>query len=149
LLPDGVVGPVTWNALGVSNEANLLNSFDYIVASLGSIGAQSAAMARYAPITNEAAKPVKQLKTSLKGLRFFYAREAQKDKSNRLHFPKMGSGVTLGPGYDMKERSETEVVRDLINIKVPAGVAKKVAKGAGLSGIEAIMENYTSYNQML
>jgi hypothetical protein len=57
--------------------------------------------------------------------------------SNYLHWPDGGSGVTLGPGYDMKEKSETEVVRDLMKMGLIADQAKKIAKGAGLSGIKA------------
>ncbi|OCG56623.1 hypothetical protein A9G36_02795 [Gilliamella sp. Choc6-1] len=44
-----------------------------------------------------------KLKTSQAGLNFIYLAEARKNVSNKLHWPGQGSGITLGPGYDMKE----------------------------------------------
>lgn len=141
LLADGIVGPNTWHALGLTdnNKPNVkpINSLDSLIASLGFLGTSSAVNACFAPKTIDVAKPVSQLKTSLKGLQFLYTREAWKDKSNRLHWPKGGSGVTLGPGYDMKERNETEIIHDMLSIKLDAATAKSIAKGAGLRGAEA------------
>ncbi|KQT32462.1 hypothetical protein ASG29_11835 [Sphingomonas sp. Leaf412] len=74
---------------------------------------------------------------SEKGKDFLYDHEAQAGVSNRLHWPKGASGVTLGPGYDMKGKSEGQVIRDLTAIGVDVDTAAKVAKGAGLSGADA------------
>jgi hypothetical protein len=52
----------------------------------------------------------------------------------RPHCPGNVSGVTIGPGYDMKARSVTEVDADLRAAGVPAEVATKLAGGAGKSG---------------
>jgi GH24 family phage-related lysozyme (muramidase) len=71
------------------------------------------------------------------GLRFIYRREAQVNVSDRLHWPGGSSGVTLGPGYDMKARSEAEVQSDLVAIGVPLDVAKIIAGAAGLDHTSA------------
>ena len=77
------------------------------------------------------------LKTSEKGLQFIYTREAWSGRSNILHWPGGGSGVTLGPGYDMKERTEESIAKDMQAIGQSADIAKKIAKGAGLKGDDA------------
>jgi len=77
------------------------------------------------------------LKISQAGLDFIWSEEFVEGISERLHWPKGASGVTLGAGYDMKERSEDEVASDLTGIGVSADVAKKVSKGAGLAGQDA------------
>lgn len=141
LLADGVVGANTWRALSDAASTKLvekpINSSDNLVASLGSVGVLSAAIASAAPTSSEVAKPVSHLKTSVKGLQFLYSREAWKGVSNRLHWPGGASGVTLGPGYDMKERSEAAIAQDMIKIGVSADTAKSIAKAAGLSGLKA------------
>ena len=72
------------------------------------------------------------------GYEYIYAREAQQGVSNKLHLPPgAGSGITLGPGYDMGGRTESEVTSDLTAIGVDEEVAKKVAKGAGKKGADA------------
>lgn len=81
------------------------------------------------------------------GVRFLFRLEAQDGVSNRLHWPKGASGVTLGPGYDMKGRTPEAVTSDLISIGVSEATAKKVAKGAGLSGAEA--QRFCSDNRSL
>lgn len=151
LLADGVVGANTWGALGVTDDAKPdvkpVNSLDRLVASLGFIGAYSAAVASNAPNTNVAAKPVSQLSTSEKGLQFIYTREAQKNVSNHLHWPRNASGATIGPGYDMKARSAADITRDMISIGVTMETAKNIAKAAGLRGVEA--EKFCKTNRSL
>jgi len=141
LLSDGIVGPNTWFALGVVDSAKPnvtpVNSLPGLLSSLGSAGAVVSSIAKNAPVSREEAKPVGQLSTSTKGLQFIYTREAWKNKSNRLHWPGGSSGVTLGPGYDMKERTESEIARDMMKLSIHADLAKKIAKGAGLKGTEA------------
>jgi LysM repeat protein len=100
-----------------------------------SAGASVAAEARVAAQGGQAAPSTGGL--SEQGKDFLYDHEAQAGVSNRLHWPKGASGVTLGPGYDMKGKSEAQVTRDLTAIGVDADTAAKVAKGAGLSGSEA------------
>ncbi|HVE82045.1 MAG TPA: glycoside hydrolase family protein [Myxococcales bacterium] len=78
-----------------------------------------------------------KLSLSDRGLDFLYRREALPGVSNRLHWPGGASGVTLGPGYDMKVRTKAEVEADLKAIGVPDGTASKAAGGAGKSGTGA------------
>jgi GH24 family phage-related lysozyme (muramidase) len=64
-------------------------------------------------------------------IELIYRFEAQKGVSNRLHWPGGSSGVTLGPGYDLRHRRKEEVTADLKAIGVSDDVAKKVAEGCG------------------
>jgi len=71
------------------------------------------------------------------GLRAIHAREAVPGVSNRLHWPEGASGVTLGAGYDLKNRSRDEIVRDLTAIGIDRTTAQAVSAGAGLVGAQA------------
>ncbi|OCG16461.1 hypothetical protein A9G24_04170 [Gilliamella sp. App6-5] len=73
-----------------------------------------------------------KLKTSQAGLNFIYLAEARKNVSNKLHWPGTGSGITLGPGYDMKERSSENILNDLLDIGISSDIAQKVSNAAGL-----------------
>lgn len=57
--------------------------------------------------------------------------------SLRPHVPSASSGLTVGRGYDMKFRSEQEVIDDLRECGVGVARAKKLATGAGLVGDRA------------
>ena len=54
--------------------------------------------------------------------------------SRDLEVPSDSSGVTIGRGYDMKERDADEIFRDMINAGVSEAVANKLKKASGLSG---------------
>ena len=54
--------------------------------------------------------------------------------SRRLHWPGSASGVTIGRGYDLKERREKEAVAHLTMAGVAENVAIRIAKGCKLSG---------------
>lgn len=63
----------------------------------------------------------------------------------RPHCPGSSSGVTIGPGYDMKEREAADVEADLKTAGVPDDVAKKLSGGVKKSGDTAktwIKDNY-------
>lgn len=132
LLVDGVVGLVTWNALGFRDRSKPdtppFESFRSLLASLGLTSNPST------PAPSGTSKPVAQMTTSLKGLQFLYTREAWVNVSNRLHWPRGASGVTLGPGYDMKERTEASIITDMTSIGLDINKAKAIAKAAGLKG---------------
>lgn len=52
----------------------------------------------------------------------------------RPHCPGHDSGVTIGPGYDMKERASADVLADLKAAGVPGDVAEKLSQGVGKKG---------------
>ena len=87
--------------------------------------------------SSQASRPASQLRISENGLKFIYTLEARRNVSNQLHWPRGSSGVTLGPGYDMKERTEAEITTDMLAIGVDITTAKKIAKGSGLEGPKA------------
>jgi hypothetical protein len=60
-----------------------------------------------------------------------------KNHSRVAHWPGGSSGVTLGRGYDMKNRKPAAVERDLIGAGVPADVAKQYSAGGGLPPSQA------------
>jgi hypothetical protein len=70
-------------------------------------------------------------------IELIYRFEAQKGVSNRLHWPGGSSGVTLGPGYDLRHRRKEEVTTDLKAIGVSEDVAKKIAEGCGKHDADA------------
>jgi GH24 family phage-related lysozyme (muramidase) len=74
---------------------------------------------------------------SEKGFEFIYKHEAWASVSNHLHWPGGASGVTLGPGYDMKERASAAIVSDMQNIGVPSNIAASISAGTGLTGSQA------------
>ncbi|HQC98557.1 MAG TPA: hypothetical protein PK306_22905 [Aquabacterium sp.] len=54
--------------------------------------------------------------------------------SRKLHVPTDGSGLTLGRGYDMKEREPAGILEDLSACDVLLADAKTLSKAAKLSG---------------
>jgi len=55
--------------------------------------------------------------------------------SRVIHWPGNDlSGVTLGRGYDMGDRTETAVYSDMVASGIPSEQATKISKGAGLKG---------------
>jgi len=65
--------------------------------------------------------------------------EGTGDASLTIHWPKIGnSGVTIGRGYDIGQRSSREaVIADLTAAGIPSGNAEKLARAAGLKGSAA------------
>ena len=65
--------------------------------------------------------------------------------SRAPHVPGSSSGVTIGRGYDMKERSKSEIIEDLTNAGVSIDRAEQLSECRGLSGQSArsyLAENY-------
>ncbi|WP_230328915.1 pesticin C-terminus-like muramidase [Serratia sp. YC16] len=69
---------------------------------------------------------------SQSGLRFIFNIEAWRGVSNHLHWPGGASGVTLGPGYDMKARSIESIKNTMIAIGLDSATADKISAAAGL-----------------
>ncbi|HGB2244983.1 TPA: pesticin C-terminus-like muramidase [Salmonella enterica subsp. enterica serovar Aberdeen] len=58
--------------------------------------------------------------------------------SRVIHWPGNElSGVTIGRGYDMGDRSESDVYHDMVTSGIPDEQAAKISKGAGLKGNRA------------
>ncbi len=67
--------------------------------------------------------------------------------SRTPHVPGPWSGVTIGRGYDMRERSETEIFEDLTTAGVPKTKARKLAGCRGRKGAQA--RNYLEDKNLL
>ncbi len=90
------------------------------------------------------AKPPSELRTSRTGKAFIFAHEAaEPEVTAHAHWPGYQSGVTIGPGYDMKLRSREQIVYDLMSIGVDqehalalaaAGKPRRDSSGHGLTG---------------
>jgi hypothetical protein len=73
------------------------------------------------------------LTLSQAGIRFIYAHEAERGVSDRLYWPGGDSGVTLGAGYDMRDRSHATIASDLVGLGLPAPVCHAAALASGLA----------------
>jgi hypothetical protein len=71
------------------------------------------------------------------GLEFIAEGEMLVGVSHDLHHPTLGSGVTLGAGYDMGNRTQAEVEADLVAAGIDPAIAAALSQGAGLKGNEA------------
>jgi hypothetical protein len=54
--------------------------------------------------------------------------------SRVFHVPTASSGLTIGRGYDMKEKSKEKIAADLTAVGVSAADAQKISGAAGLAG---------------
>jgi hypothetical protein len=91
--------------------------------------------------------PAGNLHISRAGLGFIFRHEALAGVSNHLHWPGGSSGVTLGPGYDMKARDKHTIVRDMLRIGVSKAIAGKISDGSKLVGPKA--EDFADDNEDL
>lgn len=138
MLPDGIAGPKTFGALGLSaTNTGLVHRpalfTDDAIKNIGGTIIHSSAAARILPLSHGVSRPASALWTSAQGLDFIYGHEALAGVSSRLHWPRGASGVTLGPGYDMKERSAASVVADMQAIGLAPAIAGQISKAAGLA----------------
>lgn len=103
------------------------------------------------PLPNRRGGPgfYRNLGISDKGLAFIFSIEVGplEKVTAHLHWPGGSSGVTLGPGYDMRDRQESQIEADLISIGVDRKSAKRVSAAAGLKGSAA--EDFADDNQDL
>ena len=64
--------------------------------------------------------------------------ETSKYFSRVIHWPGNAlSGVTIGRGYDMGNRTKVAVTQDMTKAGIPSNTAKALSEGAGLKGIKA------------
>lgn len=139
LIPDGVAGPNTWATLDATEKSTSTSSplLNGLMAILGGKVIQAAVIAKYFMPPSQASRPASLLRISENGLLFIYTLESFPGKSNRLHWPGGSSGVTLGPGYDMKERTENTIIADMLANGVDIATAKNIAKGSKLVSSKA------------
>ncbi len=77
----------------------------------------------------------KSLSLSEAGRKFVFRHEAGDGKvTAHLHHPSADSGVTIGPGYDMRDRKPDDIAQDLQAANVAPDAAAAASKGAGLRG---------------
>lgn len=139
LLPDGIAGPKTFRLLTAASSTSIMKgvstaSLDDSLKAIGGTVAHASTNAKLAPVPLTPSRPSFSHAMSLSGLQFIFNHEALRGVSNRLHWPGGASGVTLGPGYDMKERTSIAIAEDMKAIGVPESVALKISGAAGLSG---------------
>ena len=160
--PDGVAGPHTLVALAQRDRHHAASAVPHTaqpaIAPPGSnttdrraTGAETAkppgplavavtgarARAEHAPLPEGEARDPATFHGSRQLRRFIYNHEAQRGVSNHLYWPHGASGVTLGAGYDMRERSAASIEADLTSIGVDPAAARAAAGGAGLRNDEA------------
>lgn len=114
------------------------------------VGKKGPALHSAIPHHSQQQKPFRlSLKCSGQGLGFIFSIEVGplSKVTAHLHWPGGSSGVTLGPGYDMKDRKKLDVVRDMTAIGLSAAVAASLADGAGLTGSAA--EGFADENEDL
>jgi hypothetical protein len=98
--------------------------------------ARGKAMTRPAP--PEQVSDSRTMVLSEQGRAFVFRHEAGNGRATaHLHHPTDGSGVTIGPGYDMGARSSEDVAQDLIAAGVDPASATAASKGAGLYSTKA------------
>ena len=68
--------------------------------------------------------------------RFTYEQEIGPN-STKLHHPTKTSGVTIGAGYDMKEKSQDTILEDMSSVEIPQDKTERLSLASGLSGKEA------------
>ncbi len=77
----------------------------------------------------------KSMSLSEAGRKFVFRHEAGDGKvTAHLHHPSADSGVTIGPGYDMRDRKPDDIAQDLQAANVAPDAAASASKGAGLRG---------------
>ena len=165
-MPDGIVGPATAHALGVRGgaagavtpagapptaggatdiDAALRPGAAQIGAALGALAGKvggavipHASRALYVEPKPETPAAVSSMHMSKEGRDWLSAHESQKGVSNHLYWPTGASGVTLGAGYDMKDRSAAAIKADMLQIGLSAAQAATASQGAGLKNNAAL-----------
>lgn len=134
LVADGIAGPRTLRTLGAPSPGSRLANTVDAVRRLGRPG--MALCTAKDPVRSVATKPA-HMTLSQAGMQAIYLHETQKGVSNRLHWPKGASGVTLGPGYDMKTRDRATIERAMVAVGLDAATARRIAEASGKTGDDA------------
>lgn len=112
---------------------------------LAGLGAERTVQVPLAP--NDVSKNPVHLSLSRRGMDFIYAIETGalpsdndgtgSKETKQLHWPKGESGVTLGPGYDMRDRTPETIQSHMEEIGMDKATAKILSGGASLTGSAA------------
>jgi len=88
---------------------------------------------------NKQASALPAVNCSLAGVKFLFDIEVGPHESatDHLHWPGGMSGVTLGPGYDMRERSGPQIMHELVSAGISRDAAKVIAAASGLRHVKA------------
>ena len=81
----------------------------------------------------------------------YHAEGGASSATDVLHWPSYYSGVTIGPGYDMKDRNESSVYRDMIACGISKKDADIIKKGAGKKQADAekfVTENINKVSRL-
>lgn len=136
---DGVYGPRTENAVRLFQQKNGLYT-DGIAGrrTMHALGKTMTERAPAPPINGFADRqPCAGMNMSQSGFDTLYKLEAQAGVSNHLHWPRGASGVTLGPGYDMKGRSAASIKSQLLALGLSDDIAEKASAASGKEGHDA------------
>ena len=68
---------------------------------------------------------------------FTYRAEGTEKATEKFHWPGGASGVTIGKGYDMKDRSESDIYIDMISVGVSQNDANIIKKASHKTGLDA------------
>jgi len=146
---DGVFGYKTDMAVRQFQQRNNLY-IDGIVGrkTFAAMGKPVTSRAPQPPIMGSAGRQaIGAMSVSSSGMTFLFHREAWANKSCYLHWPRGASGVTLGPGYDMKNRTPQEIKAAMISIGLDEATATKIGEAATLTDGEA--ETFAKNNKSL
>ncbi len=145
LLPDGIIGARTQRRLAQGNAAppQPQAPLTDLPQRIGPAIVPPATKALHVPAKPGAKQPTRQLTTSDNGLLFIFAEESDRHSGN-VSWPRGMSGVTLGPGYDMKERSATQIASDMRSVGLPEADAQTMGTASGKSNVAGSAQAWVS-----
>jgi hypothetical protein len=147
LLPDGIIGVRTQDRLAQGSPTSLQpqTPLTDLPQRIGPAIIPPAMKALHVPAAPGLKQPCGQLTTSDNGLLFIFAEETDKHSGN-VSWPRGLSGVTLGPGYDMKERSAAEIATHMRGIGLAEVDAQTMSTAAGKSNVAGAAQAWVNQN---
>jgi hypothetical protein len=157
LLPDGIAGPRTLRTLGqpssiapsvggptlsaLTQQVPIITVWDLPGALADLVMRVGPAVLPWTitalhelPVPN-LSRPPRTMRMSDVAIIFLYSLEAEKNVSNHLYWPTGASGVTLGAGYDMRDRDAATIKADMLSIGLSPQAAQTASEGSGRIGL--------------